>query len=224
MIRSPSAAIDQRLGAEFGAADREAAHLAGDRGDAGSPGRAQQQADVGDGVGRFRGVLGRQNRGAAEAAFAVAGGEDAEVADRGGDLFDVDASFLEAALELAGGDLSGDAVGVDLVDRFLEAIAEVGRGDGGEGTRRAASRAAREASPVGGLSPLRSLLKSISTWSEPGIRLATAVASSGSIPALSRNCCASGSISAARLVDQSRRCRRRRRRGCRWGPRSTVLA
>ena len=36
--------------------------------------------------------------------------------------------------------------------------------------------------------------ESISTWSEPGTRLATAVASLGSMPALSRNCCASGSI------------------------------
>ena len=60
-----------------------------------------------------------------------------------------------------------------------------------------------EASPAGGFLPLRLLLKSTSTWSEPGIRLATAVASSGSMPALSRNWLRFGVDRAAGLVDQA---------------------
>ncbi len=69
---------------------------------------------------------------------------------------------------------------------FLELIAEAGGGEGREGV---GGQRAEQLGDVAarGSSPPRSLLRSIWIWSVPGMTLATAVASLGSMPALSRS-------------------------------------
>ena len=61
-------------------------------------------------------LVGFEHDGAAEAAFAVAGHVGADVADRGGDRFEVDPGLLQRLLQLVRRHLAGDAFFVDLVD------------------------------------------------------------------------------------------------------------
>ena len=162
--------------------------------------------------------VGLEHHGAAEAAFARCLREDAEVADRGGDRFEVDAGFLEGPLELVGRDLAGDAVVVDLVDRFVEALAEVGGGEGGD---RAGGERAEQ---LRGVAARRVVVAEVA--GEVDLDLVGAGDQAGDrgrfLGVRSRRCRGTASLrgrSRRRTVRSGRRCRRRRRRGCCWGRR-----
>ena len=141
----------------------------------------------------------------------------ADVADRGGDLVEVDPDAASASLlNLPGGIWPGMPFSSMPSISFPEAARRIRAG-----RRRRRSSAGQRSEQLrgvgrGGASGRRGRWRGRSRpCSEPGTRLATAVASSGSIPVASKIGFGLRVDFAAGLFDQRRRCRRRRWRCCR---------
>src|SRR6476646_8013538 len=125
---------DQRLGTEFGAVHGNAARLAAEDADPLDVEGPHQGHGAFD---RFQRLVpfGGEDERAAEAAYAVAGGEYRRFLQRFDQPFQVDAEFLDPLLQLVRRDRARDAFGVEAVEHFLHLVAEAGGGERREGGR-----------------------------------------------------------------------------------------
>ena len=116
-----------------------------------------------------------------------------------GDLVEVDPGLLQRALELVGagpgrGCPFSSIESIDPADALRRSRRPATAANELAGIESSSSRGVRRETAFSASSP-RSLATSISTLSEPGTRLASAVASSSSMPVVSKNCIVCGSTS-----------------------------
>ena len=159
-----------------------------------------------------------QHEGAAELLSLTPSANTAPSAKEAAMLLEVDPDLLQGALQFAWPDIPGMPFRVEAVDRFFELLAEAGEGEGGERVGR------QRAEQLGDVSGGRFLAAQVAAEVDldlvgAGITLATAVASLGSMPALSQQLARLGVDLVAPTARSGRRRRRRRRRGCRLGGR-----